>query len=236
MDAVDEVAIDFHIFGAQLRPQAQARITRSQIVDGNREAHVPVVVQRIGQQLKVVGRGMFGQLDHHPAGWQADLFEQFQGLPGGVVQLQQRFRRDVEKQLALQLLFAETPAGAFPAGSLQFGQAAGLAGDGKQVQRCVQRAVGRPAAQRLMAENPLLAQAHDRLEQTVDAALSQDGTQGTELFGDGHGVFLKMKGPGDSAPGPSISRQRDDCLMTSKANLPSLPQSYFLATLVLALR
>jgi len=49
-----------------------------------------------------------------------------------------------------------------------------------------------------MAENPLLAQAHDRLKQTVNAALSQDGTQG----GDGHDIFLKMKGPGICMPGP----------------------------------
>ncbi|MCY1192772.1 hypothetical protein D9M72_40370 [compost metagenome] len=91
MDAVNEVPVDLHVLGAQLRPQAQAGIARAQIVDGNREAHVAIVVQGIGQQLEVVGGRVLGQLDHHPVGRQANLFEQFQGLARGVVRLQQRF-------------------------------------------------------------------------------------------------------------------------------------------------
>ena len=222
MDAVNEVPVDLHVFGAQLRPQAQAGISRAQVVDGNREAHVAIVVQGIGQQLEVVGGCVLGQLDHHPAWRQANLFEQFQGQAGGVVRLQQRLGRNVEKQFALQLLLAEASAGAFSASGFQLGQAAGLAGDGKQVERRMQWAVGRATAQRLMAEHPMFTQAHDWLEQTVNTALSQDGTQGTELFGNGHDVFLKMKGPGICMPGPHISRQHDDCLMTGRIILPSL--------------
>ena len=77
---------------------------------------------------------------------------------------------------------------------------AGLAGDGEQVERRMQRAIGWATAQRLMAKHPMLTQAHDWLEQTVNTALSQDGTQGTELFGNGHDGFLKNEGRASACP------------------------------------
>ncbi|MNW16825.1 hypothetical protein D3C71_2158100 [compost metagenome] len=64
----------------------------------------------------------------------------------------------------------------------------------------MQRAIGWATAQRLMAEHPMFTQAHDWLEQTVNTALSQDGTQGTELFGNGHDGFLKYEGRASAFP------------------------------------
>ncbi|MNJ55062.1 hypothetical protein D3C77_505340 [compost metagenome] len=135
MDAIYEVAVDLHIVRAQFRPQPQARIPRAQVIQGNRKTHVAVVVQGIEQQLEIVGGGLLGQLDHYPAGRQPQVVEHFQGAPGLILGFQQRLGRDVEKQLALQLLLAEASAGAFPAGHFQLGQAPGLAGDGKQIDR-----------------------------------------------------------------------------------------------------
>ncbi|MNP27145.1 hypothetical protein D3C76_1200360 [compost metagenome] len=187
MDAVDEVTVDLHVVRAQLRPQAQARIAGAEVVEGDGKTHVAVVVQGVEQQLEVVGRRLFGELDHHPAGRHAKLVEHLQGTPGLVLRLEQGFRRDVEEQLAFEVLLAEAPAGALAAGHFQLGQAAGLAGHGEQVDRRVQRAVGRAAAQCFVAEDAPFGQADNGLEQAVQAALSQDGAQRAELFVDGHG-------------------------------------------------
>ena len=45
VNAVDKVPVDFHVVRAQLRPQAQARITGAQVVQGDGETHVAVMVQ-----------------------------------------------------------------------------------------------------------------------------------------------------------------------------------------------
>jgi len=99
------------------------------------------MVQGVLQQLEIVDRGLFGKLDHHLAGGDAEVLKQLQGTPWLVGGLQQGFRRDVEEQLAGQLLFAEAFAGALPTGNLQLAQAPGLARDGEQRDRGVQRAV-----------------------------------------------------------------------------------------------
>jgi hypothetical protein len=95
-------------------------------------------------------------------------------VPRLVRGFEQGFRGDVEEQLARQLLLVEAPAGAFAAGDFQFAQAPGLAGDGEQCNRGVQRAVGRAAAEGFVAENASFRKADDRLEQAVQTALSQD--------------------------------------------------------------
>ncbi|MNC49117.1 hypothetical protein D3C75_982720 [compost metagenome] len=100
---------------------------------------------------------------------------------------EQGFGGYVEEQQAGQLLFIETSASALAAGNFQLAQTTGLAGDGEQGDRGVQRAVGRPATEGFVAENAPLREADDRLEQTVQTALSQDRAQCTQLFGCGHG-------------------------------------------------
>lgn len=47
VNALDGVPVDFHIFGAQLRPQAQTRKTFSQIVKRNLEPDLAIMRNRL---------------------------------------------------------------------------------------------------------------------------------------------------------------------------------------------
>ncbi len=187
MDAVDEMPVDLHIIGPQFRPQPQARITGAQVVQSNRETHRTIMMQRGLQELEVIDGSLFGQFDHDLAGGNAEVLQQLQCAPRLVCRFQQRLGRDVEKQLARQLLLIEALAGAAAAGQLQFAEAAGLACHGKQRDGGVQRAVGGAAGQGFITHDAPFGKADDRLEQAVQTALSQDRTQGTQLFCRGHG-------------------------------------------------
>ncbi|MNI26247.1 hypothetical protein D3C73_799380 [compost metagenome] len=143
------------------------------------------------QQLEVVDRRLFGEFDHHLARRDAEILQQLQGTTRLVGGFEQGFRRNVEEQLAGQLLFVETPASALPTGDLQLAQTTGLAGDCEQCDGRVQRAVGGAAAEGFVAENSSLREADDRLEQTVQTALSQNRAQRTQLFGCGHGILWR---------------------------------------------
>jgi len=119
------------------------------------------------QQVEIVGGRLLGEFDHHLAGGDAEVPQQLQGAARLVRGFHQGFRRDIEKQLARQLLLAEASACAFAAGYFQFAEAPGMAGHGKQGDRGVQRAVGRATAEGFVAEDTPLGQADDRLEQAV---------------------------------------------------------------------
>src|SRR3954468_13833617 len=110
------------------------------------------MVKRVVEQAEVIGRRLFGQLDDHAARRYAVALQQLQGAPRRVRCFQQRLRRDVEKQLALQLLFAEAATGRLATGKFELTEASGLAGDSEQVERGMQRAVGRTASQGFVAE------------------------------------------------------------------------------------
>ncbi|MNF82162.1 hypothetical protein D3C84_644610 [compost metagenome] len=90
MNTVDEMPVDFDVIRAQFRPQTQARIPSTEVIQGNRKAHVAVMVQGIEQQLEIVGRGLLGQFDNHPAGRYAEVMEHLQGASGLVLRLEQR--------------------------------------------------------------------------------------------------------------------------------------------------
>ncbi|CAH0196464.1 hypothetical protein SRABI70_01637 [Pseudomonas sp. Bi70] len=190
VDAVDEVAIDLHVVGAQFRPQAQARIAGAQVVQGDGKAHVAVVVQGGVEQIEIVGGRLLGQFDHHPAGRDTVGLQQLQGAAWLVIGVKQRIGRDIEKQQAIELLFAEAATGALAAGQLQFAEQAGLAGSGEQGQRRVQGAVGGAASQRFITENAALGDRHDGLEQAVQITVGEDLPQRAQLIGDGHGGSL----------------------------------------------
>jgi len=174
MDAVDKVPVDLHVIRPQLGPQTQTRIARAQIIQRNGKPHRTIVMQGRLQQFEIVGRGLFGQFDHHLARRDAEVLQQLQGASGLVGRFEQGFGGYVEEQHAGQLLFIETPTSTFAAGDFQLAQASGLTGDGEQGDRGVQRAVGRPATEGLITEDSPLREANDRLEQAVQTALSQN--------------------------------------------------------------
>ncbi len=215
MDAVDEVAVDLHVVRAQLGPQAQAGITGAEVVQGDREAHRAVVMQGVVQQLVIVDRRLLGQLDHHLARRDAEALQQLERASGLVRRLEQRLGRYVEEQLALELQVAKTLAGGPARELLKFAEAAGVAGHGEQRQRRMQRAVGRPAAERFVAEDAPLGKADDRLEQAVQVALSEDQAQRAGLLGDGHRRSRKRRNEkGRLHAGPFISRHSYDRRVT----------------------
>ena len=197
VNAVDEMTIDLHVVRAQFRPQTQAGVAGTQIIQGDGKAHGTIVVQRVVEQGEVFGGRLFGELDHHLAGRDAEGLQQLQGAPGLVAGVEQRLRRDVEKQLAFQAQITEASAGALAAGHFQLAEAAGMTRHGEQRQRRVQRAVGRAASQCLVAENALFGQRDDRLEQAAEVAVSEDVAQCAQLLGDGHGGLdlAETKGP-----------------------------------------
>ncbi|MNZ80868.1 hypothetical protein D3C78_995180 [compost metagenome] len=131
-------------------------------------------MQRVLQQLEIIGRCLFGQLDHHLARRDAELLEHLQGSAGLMAGFEQGFGGDVEKQLAWQPLLAEAAAGAVPAGDLQFAEAPGLAGHGEQGERGVQGGVGGASAEGLVTENASFRERNDGLEQAVQGPLSQN--------------------------------------------------------------
>ena len=186
VDAVDEVAVDLHVVGAQLRPQAQAGIARTQVVQGDGEAHGAVVVQGGVEQGEVIGGGVLGEFDDHLARRDAESLQHLQGAARLVGRVQQGFGGDVEEQLAVELQLMEAGAGALAAGHLQFAQPSGVTGHGEQGDGGVQRAVGGAAGQGLVAEDAPLGKGEDRLEQAVQVAVSEDLAQGAQLLGDCH--------------------------------------------------
>jgi len=78
VNAVDEVAVDLHVVRAQFRPHPQARVTCTQIVQSDREAHRAVMTQGRVEQLEVFGGRLLGQLDHHALRLYAVLAKQLQ--------------------------------------------------------------------------------------------------------------------------------------------------------------
>ena len=145
------------------------------------------------QQVEIVGGGLLGEFDHHLARRNAEVAQQLQGAPRLVRRFHQGFRRDIQEQLARQLLLAEASARTFAAGHFQFAEAPGLAGHREQRDGGVQRAVGRATAKGFVAEDAPFGQADDRLEQAVQTALSQDRAQCIQLFGHGHGDLDRKK-------------------------------------------
>ena len=89
-----------------------------------------------------------------------------------------------------------------------------MTGDGEQRQWRMQWAVGGATGQGLIAENALLGQRDDRLEQATEVAVSEDVAQRAQLLGDGHGVLDLPETKGPVFNRPFISRQFDDDLMT----------------------
>ncbi|SST11307.1 Uncharacterised protein [Acinetobacter baumannii] len=53
----------------------------------------------------------------------------------------------------------------------------------------MQRAVGRTAGQRFVADQAPFGKREDGLEQAVQVAVGQDAVQGAQLLGDGHGTL-----------------------------------------------
>ncbi|MCY1448400.1 hypothetical protein D9M71_650630 [compost metagenome] len=80
---------------------------------------------------------------------------------------EQGLRGHVKEQQARQLLLIEASASAFAAGNFQLAQASGLAGDGEQGDRGVQRAVGGATTEGFVTEDASFREADDRLEQAV---------------------------------------------------------------------
>ena len=197
------MAVDLHVVRAQFGPQAQTGVTGAEVIQSDGETHGAVVVQGGVEQAEVFDRGLFGEFDHHLIRGDADVLQQLERAPGLVAGFEQRLRRDVEKQLAAQLLAAEVAAGALACQQLQFAQAADIARHAEQRQRRVQRAVGGAAGQGFVAEDAPLGEADDGLEQAMQVAVSEDGFQRAQLLGDGHGhlVLRNEKGP-VSLPAP----------------------------------
>jgi len=169
--------------------QAQAGIAGAQIVQGDGKAHGAVVVQGAVEQVKILDRGLLGQLDHHPLRCDAATLQQLQGASGLVARFDQRFGRDVQVQRVVAAMTAVAGAGAGTAGHFQFTQPSGIAGHGKQGERCMQRAVRRPPAEGLETVNASSGEGEDRLEQGVELVVGEDSLQFAQLFGGGHAVL-----------------------------------------------
>ncbi len=167
MNAINEMPVDLHVIRTQFRPQAQARIPCTQVVQRNGKTHRPIVMQSGLQQLKVIDWRLLGELDDHLARRNAQVLQQLQRSSGLVRGFEQGFRRDVEEQLARQLLLIEAATGALSAGDLQFAQSASLSRHGEQCNRRVKRAVGRATGQGFVTENAAFGKTDDRLEQAV---------------------------------------------------------------------
>ncbi len=156
MDAIDEIAIDFHVIRAQFGPQAQAGIACAQIIQGDAEAHRAVVMKRLVQQFKVIGRRLLGQFDDHLIGRNSEGAEQLKRSSRFVCCVKQRFRGSIEKEFAAQGYLAIATTCSFPAAHLKFIEAACVAGRGEQVDWGMQWAVGWAAAESLVTENATL--------------------------------------------------------------------------------
>ena len=105
------------------------------------------------QQVEIVGGGLLGEFDHHLARRNAEVAQQLQGAARLMSGLHQGFGRDIQEQLARQLLLAEASACAFAAGHFQFAEAPGMARHREQGNGRVQRAVRRAAAEGFVAKN-----------------------------------------------------------------------------------
>ncbi|MNT66663.1 hypothetical protein D3C72_2047420 [compost metagenome] len=81
MNAIDEVSIDLHVVRAQLRPQTQAGIAGTEIIQCNGKTHRSIVMQGGLQQLEIVDGRLFGQFDDHLTGRNAEILQQLQCAP-----------------------------------------------------------------------------------------------------------------------------------------------------------
>ena len=81
MDALHEMHIDFHEFGAQFRPQAQTRKAFAQIIYRDLEAHATVVQQRTAHALEIEGGLILGDFDDDPFWVYAEISKVAQRLP-----------------------------------------------------------------------------------------------------------------------------------------------------------
>ncbi len=84
------------------------------------------------QQLEIIRRCLFRELDDHLTWRNAEILQQLQGAPRLMGCFEQGLRGHVKEQQARQLLLIEASASAFAAGNFQLAQASGLAGDGEQ--------------------------------------------------------------------------------------------------------
>lgn len=97
IDALNEVHVDFDVFRAQFRPQAQTRKPLPQIVDGNLKADGAIVKCRFAQHRIIVGRLAFGQLDDEALRIQADALDEADGFVVPGIRLGETFRADIQE-------------------------------------------------------------------------------------------------------------------------------------------
>ena len=61
---MNKVAINFDVIRLQLRPELQARVTGTQIIDGNLKPHTLIIVDRFLGQSMIIKGMLLGKFDH----------------------------------------------------------------------------------------------------------------------------------------------------------------------------
>ncbi len=174
VDAADEVAIDLHVVGLQLRPRAQPRRAGAKIVDRNRAAGLTQPLQGEAQAVVIVQQAFFGELDDAAVGRKGRGARHVEEMVGEIRVLVNRVGRNVDEQLPGDARRDETLESALHAQEIEFELEAGAARGFKKILRRVQPAVGRAATQRFKTADSARSRIDDGLEQGSNAPLAHE--------------------------------------------------------------
>lgn len=150
--------VDLDVTGLQLGPQAQAGITGTQIIDGNRQAGFAVLGQRPPHAAVIFQRVTLAQFQHHPVHRQTAGDDPIDCALRPIVRVQHQGRHDVHEQQPGQVQGREPLRRQLAAQQVELDHAVAMLGGAEQHQRVVHHAVGRAAHQRLVTHHGPAAQ------------------------------------------------------------------------------
>ena len=131
----------------------------------------------------VVDALVLGQLDHHPAGADADLVQQVDGAAVEDQLVVETIEAGIDEQLAGQLQLGECAKDRLAARLFELAADAVALGGGEERQRRVQRRAERTADQPFVADVRMRAKVDDRLKNAGQPAILDDVFEQVDFLG-----------------------------------------------------